>query len=48
MTARERLELMIERLEAGLPLVEQGHPWIWPEADAVWVDQEPGPRWLPE
>lgn len=47
MTARQRLDLLIERLQTGLPLVEPGMPWLWPEGDVVAVDGEPYVRWLP-
>ena len=47
MSARERLALLIERLERGEPLVQQGDPWVWPEGDPVRVDGDRYPRWLP-
>ena len=48
MTARQRLDLLIERLQSGLPLLHDfSYGWLWPEGDPVWVFPERHPRWLP-
>lgn len=47
MTARQRLVLLIERLEQGVPAVRIGEPWLWPEGDPVMVDGDADVRWLP-
>lgn len=46
MTARQRLVLLVERLQTGPPLVESARPWLWPEGDPVAVD-DGRIRWLP-
>lgn len=48
LTARQRLDLLVERLQTGLPDIPPGMPWLWPEGDPVWMFPEKHPRWLPE
>lgn len=46
MTARERLVLLIERLQSGPPVPVAGEVWCWPEGDPVVTDGKTI-QWLP-